>query len=55
LVHFSDRGQVVFLWADRVVTSRSLDGTYPPYRQLIPASFSRRICCNATLPPPRPC
>jgi len=43
LVHFSDRGQVVFLWADRVVTSRSLDGTYPPYRQLIPASFSRRI------------
>jgi len=40
---FSDRGQVVFLWADRVVTSRSLDGTYPPYRQLIPARFSRRI------------
>ncbi|QEY32583.1 DNA polymerase III subunit beta [Synechococcus sp. RSCCF101] len=40
---FSERGQVVFLWADRVVTSRSLDGSYPQYRQLIPASFNRRI------------
>ena len=40
---FCDRGQVVFLWADQVLTSRSLDGTYPHYRQLIPDSFSRRI------------
>ncbi|MFM7547720.1 MAG: DNA polymerase III subunit beta [Cyanobacteriota bacterium] len=40
---FSDRGQVVFLWADQVLTSRSLDGTYPSYRQLIPDSFTRRI------------
>jgi DNA polymerase-3 subunit beta len=40
---FCDRGQVVFLWADQVVTSRSLDGTYPNYRQLIPESFSRTI------------
>lgn len=40
---FCDRGQVVFLWADQVLTSRSLDGTYPNYRQLIPESFARRI------------
>jgi DNA polymerase-3 subunit beta len=40
---FCDRGQVVFLWADQVLTSRSLDGTYPNYRQLIPDSFSRSI------------
>ncbi|MCP9850316.1 DNA polymerase III subunit beta [Cyanobium sp. Morenito 9A2] len=38
---FYDRGQVVFLWGDQVVTSRSLDGTYPNYRQLIPDSFNR--------------
>jgi DNA polymerase-3 subunit beta len=40
---FCDRGQVVFLWADQVLTSRSLEGTYPNYRQLIPASFSRAV------------
>ncbi|MEB3266870.1 MAG: DNA polymerase III subunit beta [Cyanobacteriota bacterium] len=40
---FCERGQVVVLWADQVLTSRSLDGTYPPYRQLIPESFGRRI------------
>jgi DNA polymerase-3 subunit beta len=40
---FCERGQVVVLWADQVLTSRSLDGTYPNYRQLIPGSFQRRI------------
>ncbi|MFM1800304.1 MAG: hypothetical protein RLZZ117_2582 [Cyanobacteriota bacterium] len=40
---FSERGQVVLLWADQVLTTRSLEGTYPNYRQLIPASFSRSI------------
>ncbi|MEB3307359.1 MAG: DNA polymerase III subunit beta [Cyanobacteriota bacterium] len=40
---FFDRGQVVFLWADQVLTSRSLDGSYPSYRQLIPPSFARRV------------
>ncbi len=40
---FCDRGQVVVLSADQVLTSRSLDGTYPNYRQLIPAAFSHRI------------
>jgi DNA polymerase-3 subunit beta len=40
---FSDRGQVVVHWADQLLTSRTLDGIYPNYRQLIPASFTRRI------------
>jgi DNA polymerase III subunit beta len=40
---FCDRGQVVFQWADQVLTSRSLDGTYPNYRQLIPDSFVRTL------------
>lgn len=40
---YCDRGQVVFLWADQVLTSRSLDGTYPNYRQLIPEGFTRTI------------
>ncbi len=46
LALFCDRGQVVFLWADQVLTSRSLDGTYPNYRQLIPESFSRTIAVD---------
>jgi DNA polymerase-3 subunit beta len=40
---FCDRGQVVFQFADQVLTSRSLDGTYPNYRQLIPESFARSL------------
>ena len=40
---FCDRGQVVFQWADQVLTSRSLDGTYPNYRQLIPETFGRQL------------
>ena len=40
---FCDRGQVVFLWADQVLTSRTLEGTYPKYGQLIPESISRSI------------
>ncbi|MDA0291802.1 MAG: DNA polymerase III subunit beta [Cyanobacteria bacterium] len=40
---FCDRGQVVFLWADQVLTSRTLDGTYPNYGQLIPDSFVRSL------------
>ena len=36
-----DKGQVVLLAADQVVTSRTLDGTYPNYSQLIPDGFAR--------------
>ena len=40
---FCERGQVVVLAADQMVTSRTLEGTYPNYRQLIPESFTRTI------------
>ena len=40
---FCERGQVVVLAADQMVTSRTLEGTYPNYRQLIPDGFSRMI------------
>ena len=40
---YSERGQVVVLWADQVLTSRTIDGTYPNYRQLLPENFSRRL------------
>jgi len=40
---FFERGQMVVLAADQVLTTRTLDGTYPHYRQLIPESFQRRI------------
>jgi DNA polymerase-3 subunit beta len=36
---FCERGQVVVLAADQMVTSRTLEGTYPNYRQLIPDRF----------------
>ena len=34
---------MVVLSSDQVLTSRSLDGTYPNYRQLIPEAFNRSI------------
>ncbi len=40
---FCERGQVVFQCANEVLTSPSLEGTYPNYRQLVPASFSRSL------------
>ena len=40
---FCDRGQVVFLAADQMVTSRTLEGTYPSYGQLIPDGFTRTL------------
>ena len=43
---FCDRGQVVFLAADQMVTSRTLEGTYPNYRQLIPDGFTRTFALD---------
>ncbi len=43
---FCEKGQVVFLAANQVVTSRTLDGTYPNYDQLIPDNFSKSILLN---------
>ena len=38
---FYDKGQVVFISADQIITTRTLEGTYPNYSQLIPDSFSK--------------
>ena len=43
---FSDKGQVVFLSSDEVITSRTLEGNYPNYSQLIPDDFSKSININ---------
>ena len=40
---FCDRGQIVFLWDDQVLTSRTLEGTYPNYGQLVPDRFTRAV------------
>lgn len=40
---FCERGQVVFQCANEVLTSPSLEGTYPNYRQLVPPSFTRSL------------
>ncbi|MFN6558515.1 MAG: DNA polymerase III subunit beta [Nostoc sp. ChiSLP01] len=41
-LHF-DRGQVVFAWQNQRLTSRTLEGQYPAYRQLIPRQFERQV------------
>eukprot|EP00457_Paulinella_chromatophora_P004652 gb/GEZN01004664.1/.p1 GENE.gb/GEZN01004664.1/~~gb/GEZN01004664.1/.p1 ORF type:complete len:302 (-),score=-2.63 gb/GEZN01004664.1/:687-1592(-) len=40
---FYNRGQAVFLWANQILTSRTLDGIYPAYKGLIPDHFTRSI------------
>ncbi len=40
---FFDQGQVVFEWQNQRLTSRTLEGQYPAYRQLIPRQFEREI------------
>ena len=46
---YHDQGQVVFNRADQVVTSRTLDGTYPKYNQLLPDTFSRSFTVDRVL------
>ena len=43
---FTDKGQIMFSCNDSVLISRSLDGTYPNYRQLLPPTFSRCLTTN---------
>tara|TARA_Y100001968_G_scaffold333736_1_gene398852 strand:- start:15052 stop:16188 length:1137 start_codon:yes stop_codon:yes gene_type:complete len=43
---YSDQGQVVFMASDQIVTSRTLDGVYPNYRQLIPDEFINKLKFN---------
>ena len=40
---YLDRGQVVFAWQNQRLTSRTLEGEYPAYHQLIPRQFERRV------------
>ena len=39
---YFDQGQVVFAWQNQRLTSRTLEGQYPAYRQLIPRQFERQ-------------
>ncbi|HEY9692035.1 MAG TPA: DNA polymerase III subunit beta [Oculatellaceae cyanobacterium] len=43
LTLYIDQGQVVFELANQRITSRTLEGQYPNYRQLIPNTFERQI------------
>ena len=40
---YFDEGQVVFDWQNQRLTSRTLEGQYPAYRQLIPNTFEREL------------
>ncbi len=40
---FYDQGQVVFISSDQIVTTRTLDGSYPNYNQLIPDNFNHQL------------
>ncbi len=38
---FYDKGQVVFISSSQIITTRTLEGSYPKYPQLIPETFSK--------------
>ena len=38
---FYDKGQMVFISSNQIITTRTLEGIYPNYSQLIPDSFSK--------------
>ena len=40
---FYDKGQVVFISSNQIITTRTLEGSYPNYSQLIPDSFSKNF------------
>ena len=43
---YYDSGQVVFIASDQILTTRTLDGNYPNYNQLIPDDFSHQLELN---------
>ena len=43
LALYCDRGQIVFEWENQRLTSRTLEGQYPAYRQLIPRQFEIQV------------
>ena len=43
---FYDKGQVVFISSNQIITTRTLEGAYPNYPQLIPDTFSKLFTFN---------
>ncbi len=43
---FYDKGQVVFISSNQIITTRTLEGNYPNYSQLVPDNFSTLITFN---------
>ena len=43
---FYDKGQVVFISSNQIITTRTLEGSYPNYSQLIPETFSKNFTFN---------
>ena len=43
---FYDKGQVVFISSSQIITTSTLEGSYPNYSQLIPDSFSKIFTFN---------
>tara|TARA_A100001388_G_scaffold258316_1_gene224758 strand:- start:2921 stop:4078 length:1158 start_codon:yes stop_codon:yes gene_type:complete len=43
---FYDKGQVVFISSNQIITTRTLEGKYPNYSQLIPDTFSKLFTFN---------
>ena len=43
---FYDKGQVVFISSNQIITTRTLEGSYPNYPQLIPDTFSKIFTFN---------
>ena len=43
---FYDKGQVVFITSNQIITTRTLEGKYPNYSQLIPDNFSKLFTFN---------
>ena len=43
---FYDKGQVVLISSNQIITTRTLEGSYPNYSQLIPDSFSKLFKFN---------
>ena len=43
---FYDKGQLVFISSNQIITTRTLEGNYPNYSQLIPDTFSKIINFN---------
>ena len=43
---FYDKGQLVFISSNQIITTRTLEGSYPNYSQLIPNTFSKLFTFN---------